>query len=143
MTADERGFTLIELLVVIAIVAVLAALALAAMFSAQKGSRDSVRRSDLHQMRVATHNYARDNDGSGPIRTVEVNIDTLAELTAGNYVTSFPSPVGSVDTYRYVSSVDGVQYGFCTNLEKDAGKMINQTPTHVDVVAAGSCVVDD
>ena len=58
---DQRGFTLIELLVVISIIAVLAALVLAALNSAQRGSRDSKVRSDMKQYQSAIQQYASDN----------------------------------------------------------------------------------
>lgn len=56
----ERGFTIIELLVVFSIIAVLGALILASLTSAQKGSRDARRRSDLKQYQTALVAYYAD-----------------------------------------------------------------------------------
>ena len=69
---------MIELLVVIAIIAVLAALILAALSSAQKGSRDSRRKSDLNQYKTALAQYAGDNNGNYPVQA------TATGMTAAN-----------------------------------------------------------
>ncbi|MBV9464348.1 MAG: type II secretion system protein [Verrucomicrobiae bacterium] len=58
-----RGFTLIELLVVIAIVGILAAFLAPALQSAREKARRAQCLNNLHQMGVAQHLYANDNDG--------------------------------------------------------------------------------
>jgi prepilin-type N-terminal cleavage/methylation domain-containing protein/prepilin-type processing-associated H-X9-DG protein len=63
---ERAGFTLIELLVVIAIIAILAALLLPALSSARQKSARAVCLSNLHQVGIAIHNYAADNEGNMP-----------------------------------------------------------------------------
>lgn len=115
---SERGFTLIELLVVIAIIGILAALVLAALASAQKGARDSQRKSDLNQYKVALAQFKADNDFY-PDQSVAGDITNTAPgvLSALNptYMTSFPkNPNGTA--HRYTGNTQN--FGMCANLER-------------------------
>ncbi|MEX1113598.1 MAG: type II secretion system protein [Patescibacteria group bacterium] len=140
MRRNQAGFTLIELLVVIAIIGILAALILAAFGSVQKGSRDTKRKSDLHQVGIALANYAANHADRYPVRTGEVDVSDLTELTSGGFISVFPDPPpGSADAYTYVSDAVGNAYGACVRLEKDPSMMLKHTESGLHTVAEGAC----
>ncbi len=53
----KKGFTLIELLIVVAIISILGTLMMASFSLARKQGRDTKRRSDISQYRIALENY--------------------------------------------------------------------------------------
>ena len=63
---SKSGFTLIELLVVIAIIAVLASMLVPAVQSALVRGKVAYCASNLHQMGIATYEYANDHKGVVP-----------------------------------------------------------------------------
>lgn len=84
-----RGaFTLIELLVVMAIVAILAALLLPALAGARERGRRAACQSQLHQIGLALHLYAQDDElgrlpGAAHAGTNDSWVHTLAPYVAG------------------------------------------------------------
>lgn len=78
----KQGFTLIELLVVISIIGVLLSMGTARYQVSQKQARDTQRKSDLAQYRIALENYASVNNSLYPSGDTQGKIDTLcANLT--------------------------------------------------------------
>lgn len=61
------GFTLVELLTVIAIIAILAAMVLTAVSRAQNSASKATDINNLHQIMIALHTYANDNDDFLPL----------------------------------------------------------------------------
>ena len=125
---DSRGFTLIELLVAIAIIAVLSTMVLGALGAAHARARDAERKSDLHEMQAALHEYYVDHgsfpvaaswsgasaNGGGKGRTgAQGYIPGLAP----DYIPTLPTdPSGETSGwsgYNYVS--DGVNYKIIDN----------------------------
>lgn len=62
----QRGFTLIELLVVIAIIGLLASVVMVALNGARMKARDTRRKADLKQIRMALELYYQDNNKYPP-----------------------------------------------------------------------------
>lgn len=65
-TKRRPGFTLIEILVVISIIAIIAAILLPVFASVRHRGRMTACASNLHQISLALHQYAADNDGNYP-----------------------------------------------------------------------------
>ena len=67
MDTKKHGFTLIEILVVLAVLAILTAILLPVFASARHRARMTACASNLHQISLALHQYAADNDGDYPL----------------------------------------------------------------------------
>ncbi len=146
---NDRGFTLIELLVVIAIIAVLAALILAALSSAQKGSRDSKRKSDLNQYKTALAQFAGDNGGAYPVAAVGaiaagagVCANSPAGLT-GSYMNTCTGLTGTASNPYYYIGTAAPDFGVCVQLERTSGNIFAVGPTYSGEKAgtASACTV--
>lgn len=120
----KLGFTLIELLVVISVLGIIAAFVVARLSSADKIARDTRRKSDLNQYRLALENYAsRSESVYIPCQTL-VGIDVICGsgklLTTGGYMSSCPNDplVGTAGYwYRYQTDSGGVNYILYDKLE--------------------------
>lgn len=106
---QNKGFTLIELLVVISVIGILASLLLARFGTAEKSGRDTRRKSDLNQYRIALENYAIKTGGVYPSRTSSVQASiTLCNDLGTTYISS-PCPedprysTTSWEYYKYQS----------------------------------------
>ncbi len=67
-----RGFTFLELTVVIGVIAILAAILFPVFAGARENARRSTCQSNLHQIGLALHAYARDHDGMLPPRPLDL-----------------------------------------------------------------------
>lgn len=123
----RKGFTIVELLIVIAILSVLSSLVMITFPGAGKGARDSRRRQELGQYRVALENYANKSGGIYPDRPSNVKPNTLCGV--GQPLGNVPCPldpkdgasgvcVGGTCQYQYRTSGGGVDYTLWARLEK-------------------------
>jgi len=134
----KKGFTLIELLIVMSIIGILAALTLTGFGAARKNARDTTRKSDLNQYKLALEAYASNNKGlypygvcvSGLIVICSGNSNTGDGIFGSDAVsaivneylpTQIEDPVDS-PTYRYrywegTAADNGIEYKLVANLE--------------------------
>lgn len=123
-----RGFTLIELLVVIAIIGILAVIGLTELRGAKESARNSVRMSDLAQIRLALNLYFDDTDhypapimteadhGIGPDISTTTGDGTIFSQ-AGNPL--YPGYIGKPLVDPINKSNVGLYYQYDTNQNLD------------------------
>lgn len=107
----KQGFTLIEIVVVIAIVALLFAAGVTSYSKVRQNSRDSIRKSDLLNIRGALEQY-RNINTSYPA--------TIFQLVTDGYMPKEPLDPQLECSYTYNLSSPPTGYTVCTDLEGDA-----------------------
>jgi prepilin-type N-terminal cleavage/methylation domain-containing protein len=131
LTQRGVGFTLIEILVVIAIIGILAVIGLSELRGAKESARDSVRMSDLAQLRLALNLYFDDSDAypasvlRPDISTTTVGSGTIFSQSGNPLYPGYISrilvdPVNSGNLglfYSYLSATNRRQYVLCFHKE--------------------------
>ncbi len=116
----QRGFTLIELLVAISIIGVLISIAAPRYIVAEKQARDTRRKSDLNQYRVALENYAAVNNSLYPTPAGTTGCaagPTLCSGTFVNFMSVCPRDPRTSSTYYYQYCANSGTYVLSTKLE--------------------------
>ncbi len=114
-----KGFTLIELLVVISIIAILAGFGTARYLTAEKQTRDTQRKSDLAQYRLALENYASAHNSMYPEAYGDIN--NLCALIGEDYLSNscLNDPLAEKGGYRdYLYYSNRIDYVLAADLEK-------------------------
>lgn len=140
----KNAFTLIELLVVISVLGVLVAVILPNLIGVRARARDSARKNDLRQLKVAVRMYYNDyqtyppDDDNGNI----VACGTDGSLLCPNDDDSFA--IGDMvymkemiptDQFNYVQSDLGEDFLLSTVLENSSDSDITASVSHCDVPA--------
>ena len=117
----KKGFTLIELLVVITIISILTSFGVARYQTSEKQARDTRRKSDLGQYRIALENFASINRSLYPTPAGSTCVDILS-LCSGDFKDDFipacpddPRKESDVRFYQYCGS--STQYSLSSKLE--------------------------
>jgi len=128
----NKAFTLIELLVVISIIAILAGFGTARYLTAEKQARDTQRKSDLNQYRLALENYASANNTLYPV--VCGNVSSLCAFGgAPNFQTTYLAGACLQDPRASAS----VYYHYCSNGSQYALWAILETGGYYEVCSNG------
>lgn len=117
------GFTMIELLITMAVLGVLASIVLITFTGQQKSARDTQRRSDLQQYRIALENYANANNSVYPTGAdTAVNNFCASGAALSNFMSGCPS--GSPYSYQYTSDGSGTKYVMWVELERSGNNWV-------------------
>lgn len=129
---QQKGFTLIELLIVIAIIATLVSLATVSYIQAQKGARDTRRKSDLQDLSSALEQYYSKNQKYPASLSCTLDLD--ATYLPNGMLTDPKTGVGYNAVYGSNCTLN--DYCFCAALEKETGNQSTGCTVSV-VVPAG------
>ncbi len=149
---SQKGFTLIELLVVIVIIGILAGIGLRSFVSSQVKSRDSRKKSDLHNIVLALETYYNDkghypvssggemmacgNDGAGACEWGSEFSDENGTI----YMVKLPEDTGSTDYYYVSQTIAGKvnAYQVYARLENTLDKDVPKTVDKESMVYSGT-----
>ena len=134
-SCKPKGFTLIELLIVISIIGILASLGLTTFTSAQAKGRDSVRKSDLAQLKRTLELAKSDCQGSAyypapSFSSRQANYTALGnhlKSTALNYFSSYPTDPKNTANQTYGYDVQAAGGNFCPDSNAVANNLAAAT----------------
>lgn len=117
----KTGFSVIEVLIITAILVLLSVASIFAYQTVMARGRDSERKSDLQQIRIALEDYYNDN-GCYPDAS---QLDSCGGSELSPYLSIYPCDPGSLDPYLYVPAADACDgYRLQTHLENETDPVI-------------------
>ena len=127
----SRGFTLVELIVVIAIIAIMSTIGIGSYLTVKTKARDSLRKSDLAQMKTAFELY-RSDQGTYPTAPL-ANCGSALLSGSATYMQKIPCDPKSKSSYSYSTTGSTYQLIAClentSDLQKDTTNVAPCTGT--------------
>lgn len=120
----KAGFTIVELLIVVVVIAILASITVVGYSGISSRSRDSVRASDVRNIKNALEMYKADAgvypDVCGGMG-VGCNASLLASALVPKYTSAIPQDMDTSRYYAYVMDGAGGRYGIRVHYENAPG----------------------
>lgn len=117
----QQGFTIIEIIITIIVIGILTAISVVAYGNIQRQSRDSERRSDVVQLKIAMDKYYAANSQFPAACTADGSACPVNNLATAlkPYLSEIPQdPSGSSNQYSYVrGGTNGSAYAIRVNYE--------------------------